>query len=159
LITNVEKTIEALEGRIVMGDKEKFEGFKKNIVEENERKYGMEIREKYGDNAVDKSNKKMLNMTEEEYAEFEKLSQEIFVTLEKAFATGNPAGELGEKLAKLHKKWLSYTWGEYNKDAHRGLAQMYVDDQRFTAYYDNKKPGMAKFLRDAIFAYTDKLEE
>ncbi|NLK75910.1 MAG: MerR family transcriptional regulator, partial [Clostridiales bacterium] len=42
LITNVEKTIEALEGRIVMGDKEKFEGFKKNIVEENERKYGME---------------------------------------------------------------------------------------------------------------------
>lgn len=31
---------------------------------------------------------------------------------------------------------------------------MYVDDERFTAYYDNNQPGMAKFLRDAIFIYT-----
>ena len=32
-----------------MGDKEKFEGFKKELIEKNEEKYGAEIREKYGD--------------------------------------------------------------------------------------------------------------
>jgi len=34
------------------------------------------------------------------------------------------------------------------------VAQMYVDDGRFTAYYDDKQPGTAEFLRDAILIYT-----
>ena len=32
-----------------MHDKEKFEGFKKQLIEENEAKFGREAREKYGD--------------------------------------------------------------------------------------------------------------
>jgi len=48
LIANVEKTIAAAERRAEMTDKEKFEGFKQKMIEENERKYGEEIREKYG---------------------------------------------------------------------------------------------------------------
>jgi hypothetical protein len=31
---------------------------------------------------------------------------------------------------------------------------MYMADERFTAYYDQYKEGAAKFLRDAIVAYT-----
>ncbi len=31
---------------------------------------------------------------------------------------------------------------------------MYVDDERFKAYYDDENPGKAEFLRDAIFIYT-----
>jgi len=34
------------------------------------------------------------------------------------------------------------------------IAQMYVDDERFKAYYDKERPGMAEFLRDAILIYT-----
>ncbi|MDF2532758.1 MAG: transcriptional regulator, MerR family protein, partial [Clostridia bacterium] len=48
LIENVNKTIAVTEGRIKMTNKEKFQGFKKNMIEENEKKYGKEIREKYG---------------------------------------------------------------------------------------------------------------
>jgi len=36
---------------------------------------------------------------------------------------------------------------------HLGLAQMYVDDPRFTAYYDKIAPGAAMFLRDALEIY------
>ncbi len=156
LINNVKKTIESREGRVVMKDNEKFEGFKKKIVDDNEKKYGKEIREKYGEEAVNESNAKLMNMTEAQYMEFEKLGQEILDTLEQAFATGDPAGELGQKTAGLHRQWLSYTWSSYNKEAHAGLAQMYVDDERFTAYYDKKQPGLAAFLRDAIHIYTRK---
>jgi DNA-binding transcriptional MerR regulator len=154
LIKNVKKTMEFKKGNLKMSDKEKFEGFKKNLVDENEKKYGKEVREKYGDNEVNASNQKMLNMTKEQYEEFEKLSQEVLDTLEKAFETGDPAGELGQKTADLHRQWLSYTWGSYSKEAHAGLAQMYVDDERFTAFYDKKQPGLAVFLRDAIYIYT-----
>ena len=154
LITNVEKTINYQEGKVNMMDKEKFDGFKKKLVDENEKKYGKEIRENYGDEAVNASNMSMMNMTKEQYEEFEKLSTDVIETLKKAYATGNPAGELAQKGAELHRRWLTFTWGKYSKEAHAGVSQMYVDDERFTKYYDQHQPGLAKFLRDAVYIYT-----
>jgi DNA-binding transcriptional MerR regulator len=52
LIKNVDKTIASIEGRIKMSNREKFEGFKQEMIAENERKYGSEIREKYGEESV-----------------------------------------------------------------------------------------------------------
>ncbi|EOS57006.1 MerR family transcriptional regulator [Paenibacillus barengoltzii] len=154
LIANVEKTIASHEGRISMQDQEKFEGFKKQLIEENERKYGREIREKYGEDKVEKSNQKLMNMTQEEYENVTQLENEVKVALAKAMKTGDPAGELAQKAADLHKQWLTFYWNEYSKEAHAGLAQMYVDDERFKAYYDKDQPGAAEFLRDAIQIYT-----
>jgi DNA-binding transcriptional MerR regulator len=154
LIANVEKTIGLTEGRISMSNKEKFEGFKKNMIEENEKKYGKEIREKYGKNTVEKSNAKVMNMTEEEYNVVTKLAEDVISTLAEAYKNGDPGSDLAQKAAELHKKWLTYYWTDYSKEAHAGLAQMYVDDERFTAYYDKEQPGTAEFLRDAIFIYT-----
>ncbi len=154
LITNVEKTIAQAEGRITMTDKEKFEGFKQKMLEENEAKYGKEIREKYGEETVIQSNQKFMAMTPEQYDEVNKLSADILATLYAAFQTGDPAGELAQKAADLHRQWLCYFWKSYSKEAHAGLGRMYVDDPRFTAYYDEKQPGAAAFLRDAIQIYT-----
>jgi DNA-binding transcriptional MerR regulator len=156
LIQNVKTTLQNREGRLTMKDEEKFIGFKKDLVEANEKKYGKEIREKYGEETVNASYRKLLNMTKEQYDSFERLNEEMLHTLEKAFATGDPAGELGQRAADLHRQWLSYTWKSYSKEAHAGLAQMYVEDVRFTEYYDRLQPGMAKFLRDAIYIYTGK---
>lgn len=58
LIANVDKSIALTEGRMEMSDKEKFEGFKEKLIEDNEKKYGEEIRSKYGDDTVNASNKK-----------------------------------------------------------------------------------------------------
>lgn len=154
LIANVEKSIAAAEGRITMSDKEKFEGFKQKMIDENEKKYGEEARKKYGSASVDKSNAKLKNMTQEQYEEVSRLAEEVNTTLAEAFKTGDPAGELAQKAADLHKKWLTFYWDSYSKEAHAGLAQMYVDDERFTAFYDKDQPGTAAFLRDAIFIYT-----
>ena len=158
LISNVQKTIDCREGSVTMKDDEKFIGLKKKLLEENEEKYGKEIRKKYGEDTVKASNERFMNMTKEQYEAFEKLGQEVLDTLEQAFATGDPGGELGQKTAELHKQWLSFTWGSYNKEAHANLARMYVADERFTAYYDKKQPGMAEFLRDAIVIYTGKMK-
>ncbi len=154
LIENVDKTIGVKERGIIMSDKDKFKGFKKKLVEDNEKKYGKEIREKYGDEAVNRSNAKVNNMTQEEYDEVTKLGEEVLKTLKDAFKTGDPAGELAQKAADLHRQWLSFYWDSYSKEAHAGVAQMYVADERFTAYYDKEQPGTAEFLRDAIFIYT-----
>ncbi|BCB02629.1 MerR family transcriptional regulator [Bacillus sp. KH172YL63] len=154
LIENVDKTIRAKGGEISMSDKEKFEGFKQNMIDENERKYGKEAREKYGDKAVDESNAKVMNMSQEDYEKVKKLEAEIKRTLEEAFQTGDPGSESAQKAAALHKEWITFYWGHYSKEAHAGLAQMYVDDERFKSYYDREQDGMAAFLRDAIHIYT-----
>jgi DNA-binding transcriptional MerR regulator len=154
LIKNVDKTIALTEGRMNMSNKEKFEGFKKKMIDENEKKYGKEIREKYGDDKFDQSKAKLMNMTEDEHDRVTKLAEQVQETLAQAFAAGDPASELAQKAADLHKRWLCFYWKEYSKEAHAGLAQMYVDDERFTAYYDKEQPGTAEFLRDAIWIYT-----
>lgn len=154
LIANVEKTIAQKEGRTTMTDQEKFAGFTKKLVEENEQKYGKEIREKYGDDVVDRSNQKLMGMTAEQYDEMKRLENEVLAALGAALQTGDPASEEAQKAADLHRQWLSFTWNAYSKEAHAGLAQMYVEDERFKAYYDAVQPGMAEFLRDAIGVYT-----
>ena len=154
LIANVEKSIALTEGRTKMSDEEKFEGFKQKMIDDNEKKYGEEVRAKYGNETVDKSNAKLKNMTQEEYDQVTNLAKQVEETLVEAFATGDPAGELAQKAVDLHRQWLSFYWPKYTKEAHAGLAQMYVDDERFKAYYDKGQPGTAEFLRDAIYIYT-----
>lgn len=154
LIANVDKTIADGKGRIKMTDKEKFEGFKANMIEENEKNYGKEIREKHGEETVKRSNQRLKNMTQEEYDTIKLLEEKVKQTLKEAINLGDPSNELAQEAVKLHKEWLCYYWDEYSKEAHVGIAQMYVDDERFKAYYDKIHPGMAEFLRDAILIYT-----
>ena len=159
LIANVEKTLAYAKGETEMADQEKFEGFKQKQIEENERQYGDEIRQKYGKEAVDRSNQKFQNMTKEEYEQVTALNERFMQTLLEAYQTGDPAGELAQQAAGLHRRWLTFYWDSYSKEAHAGLAQMYVDDPRFTAYYDKNQPGLAAFLRDAVFIFTGTKKE
>lgn len=154
LIRNVEKTIASTEGRFHMSNEEKFAGLKQKIVADNEKLYGEEIRKKYGDEVVNQSNAKMMGMTETEHEEAMRLEGELKEMLRSAFQTGNPSSPMAQQVAELHRRWLSYYWSQYRKEAHAGLAQMYVDDERFKAYYDVEQPGFAEFLRDAIHIYT-----
>ncbi|MXQ55144.1 MerR family transcriptional regulator [Shimazuella alba] len=155
LISNVKKTIAAQEGRVKMSDKEKFEGFKQNLIDENEVKYGKEVRGKYGDNAANSSNEKLKNMSQSDYEEVTRLEKEVMDTLLEAYKSGKPISQVAQKAAELHRQWLTFFWNDYSKEAHMGLVQMYVDDERFRDYYDKHQPGLAKFLRDAIREYTN----
>ncbi|KPV44999.1 MerR family transcriptional regulator [Alicyclobacillus ferrooxydans] len=154
LIQNVEKTIASEEGRVTMQDKEKFEGFKRNLVQQNEELYGDEIRAQYGDKAVDESNQRLLEMSPKTFEGMATLEDRIRSTLQTAVQSGDPAGETAQRLAHLHHQWLIHYWSDYSKEAHARLAQMYVDDDRFRKHYDDIVPGGAVFLRDAIAVYT-----
>ena len=156
LILTVEKTIEEAKGGTHMSDKEKFEAFKRRAVEANEEQYGKEIREQYGPEAVEASNARLLSMTEEEHGQWKALEAEILSALAAAVRAGeDPAGPEGRRIAELHRRWLCRAWDKYTPQAHRGVAELYTADQRFTAYYDQEVPGCAAFLRDAVQAYTE----
>lgn len=77
MIATVERTISKEKGESTMSDIEKFEGFKKKMIQENEKAYGAEVRERYGSHAMEESNAKMMNLTLEEYARLQDLGKEI----------------------------------------------------------------------------------
>ncbi len=150
LLQTVQKSLQEARGEKFMSNEEKFEGFKKELIEKNEQAYGKEARKAYGDEEVDASKAKLMRMSEESFTEFNKLDKEILEKLEKAEKTKDPASDLAQEVARLHKSWLLYTWPSYTKEAHANLAQMYVDDPRFGEHY----LGKAEFLRDAIQVFT-----
>lgn len=158
LIFTVEQTIRSMKGECEMSDKEKFQAFKERIVRENEEKHGAEIREKYGDDEMDSANRKMLNMTEEEFERFQNLGKEINAQLEEAVRTGEkPESEKGKRIVLLHKEWLGKTWKQYTKDAHIAIGNMYISDERFKLYYDKEVAGCATFLEKAIRYWVERL--
>jgi len=154
LIATVEKTITHLEEDIIMQDEEKFTGFKEKIIKDNEEQYGKEIREKYGADTIDASNAKLRDMSQEEFQKMKTIEDELFTLLEKAVKTADPTSPEAEALVEKHKAWLMFSWNTYSKEAHAGLAEMYVADERFVAYYDQKVKDGAQFLRDAIVQHT-----
>jgi len=153
LIENVKKSILHMKGEIKMSDKEKFEGLKQQMIDENEVKYGAEIREKYTDEVVDASHAKLKGMSHEAFNEA--FNPKLNDALQAALESGNPAGELAQKACELHKEWLCFFWpeGTYTKEMHLGLGKMYVADERFTAYYEKIAPGLTAFLLAALKIY------
>jgi DNA-binding transcriptional MerR regulator len=153
LMATVEKTIVSKQGGKTMQDKEKFEGLKEKMIEENEHKYGKEIRKKYGEDTVNNSNAKLRGMSQEDYEAMTNLGTEILALLKKAYETQDPASDIAQELAAKHKEWLLFSWPSYSKEAHAGLVEMYVADERFTAYYDKVVKGGTQFLREAVLIY------
>lgn len=154
LILTVEKTIEYKKGEISMSNKEKFQGFKKEKLKENEEKYGKEIRAKYGKETVEASNKKFMNLSEEDFNEMQSLESQVIENLLKVFESGDLDSEEAKKVYEDHKKWICFSWGSYSKESHGGLAEMYVADERFAKYYNDKAgKEVVEILRDIIVKY------
>ena len=159
LILNVENSIAQKKGLIKMQDKEKFEGFKKTLIDQNEKTYGAEVRQKYGDQSVDNANDRLKNMSKAQFDEVSRMEKDIIKLLHKAYLTGDPSGVIAQEAAKLHSQWITAWWGYYDPASHAALPEMYVEDERFKQYYDKEQPGTAVFLRDAIKIYTANLKE
>ena len=106
LIASVEKTLACMEGSATMEDEEKFEAFKQGLVGENEQHYGKEVRERWGDDAADASNAKLMGMSVEQYRQTQKLEQGVKDALLAAMAAGDPTGEDAHRAADLHRNVL-----------------------------------------------------
>ncbi len=159
LIHNVEKTLKVLEGEYVMSDKEKFEGFKQELISQNRQKYGKEVSEKYGEKALTDSEARLAAMSERQWNDQEELSEEIFRLLGIAMEKQDASCEEALTAADLHRQWLGFFWteGMYSAAVHRNMGELYVADERFTEFYDKRLgKGGAQLLCDAIYNYTEE---
>ena len=155
LIRAVQNTLNTIEGGTAMNDKEKFEGMKRQAIEENEAVYGKELREKYGEETMDGYNRRLSGMSQQEWEQTRREEEGYKEALRRAAAAGDPAGEDAREAVRLHAAWLAHYWGggKVTPQAHTGMAEMYTQDERFTAYYEQVAPGCAAFFLKAVKAY------
>ena len=151
LIAAVKKTIRHMKGECHMSDKEKFTALKEKMLRQNGEQYGPEARRKYGDAQVDAADRKLMGLTEEQLAHWQALDAELLRRLEDGVRAGISAdSEAAKHIAQLHRQWLTVTMPQYSPQIHRGIAAMYLADERFTRYYDRNVQGCAQLLHDAV---------
>ena len=93
-------------------------------------------------------------MKEEDFKEMNTVEEEMFNALLEVVNKGDLDSEEAKKVYENHKKWLSFTWPSYSKEAHIGLAKMYVADERFAKYYNDKSgKEVVNTLKDIIVKY------
>ena len=156
VIETVKKTIASKKGESSMSVDEKFEGLKQVLLDENEAKYGDELRESYDETFYKQSQEKVKKMSKWQFERAKELDFEIIELLKQLVNVKSPMSEEAMVLAKKHKEWIMFYWPSYSKEAHIGLGEMYVADERFKKYYDKHQTGAAQFLCDAIKHFATK---
>lgn len=158
LIHHLDQTLAYYEGGTTMRDQDKFSAFKQRKLHENEMKYGAEIREKYGEETVEKANQKWQQLTQADYQKMQAAEQRLFnalETLSQDLTTVDLDSQLAHEAFLAHREWLTITAPFYHEAYHRGLADMYLADERFAAYYNQKTSHpSAQLLHDIIYHYT-----
>ena len=133
-----------------MDDKELYAEFSK---EESET-YAKEAQERWGyTNAYIQSQERVKRLTKEDWNRIRNESDEI---LKKIVENMNKGSQSCEVQALIDKHYASLkTFYEPSLEMYRGLANMYVDDIRFRAYYEKYHKDLPGFMRDAMHIHCD----
>lgn len=134
-------------------EKTMFEGFDPSEYEE-------EARERWGDtDAYRESARRTTQYGEAEWSEIRREVEEIVREMVALMHAGAPAdGTEARALAERHRQHISRWFYPCSTQMHRGLAEMYVVDERFTQTYEREAAGLAGYFHDAIVAGADAQE-
>ena len=101
------------------------------------------------------SQERVKKLTKEDWARIKEAGDVLMKEFVAASDAGrDPASPEVLSLTARHYAGLR-TFYEPNLELYRGLADMYVADARFAAYYDKYKPGLATFMQQAMHAFCD----
>lgn len=150
LVAAVELELEAGTMGINLTQEEKFELF----GEDDPDTHAEEARQRWGDSdAYEQSRRRVKSYTKDDWARIKAEGAENERRLVEALQEGaRPDGERAMDLAEEHRGQITRWFYDCTYEIHRGLAEMYVADDRFTAYYDRIAAGLAQYLHDAIRA-------
>jgi DNA-binding transcriptional MerR regulator len=150
MITAIEFAMEAGKVGISLTPEERFEVFgdvdPDRYAEEAEQRWG-------GTDAYAESVRRTNRYTKADWQRFQAESAAWGRRLTAVMDAGVPADDpAAMDLAEEHRQQIGRWFYDCTYEIHTGLADMYVGDPRFEEHYENLKPGMARYLHDAIHA-------
>ncbi|MFI6758984.1 MerR family transcriptional regulator [Micromonospora sp. NPDC050417] len=150
MVSAIELAMEAKRVGIQLTPEERFEVF----GDFNPDDHAAEAEERWGGtDAYRESNRRAGQYTKEDWLRNKAENAEWGERLVALMDSGAPAdGPQAMALAEEHRQLVTRWFYECSYEVHTGLADMYLTDPRFTAYYENIAPGMAAYLSEAIHA-------
>jgi DNA-binding transcriptional MerR regulator len=158
LIETIDKTMKSMKsassrlsadkGGDIMNNDDLYTGFSKDKLKE----YQEEAKQRWGDtDAYKQSTTRTKNWTKQDYRNAAKQQEEITNTIAGLMDKGIQDHKVQEQIER-HYKYISQFY-KCSYEMYRNLGKMYVDDKRFTEYYDKREPRLALFMRDAMAYY------
>jgi hypothetical protein len=122
--------------------------------------YQQEAQERWGDtDAWKESARRTKSYTKADWARIKGESDASSAALVAALGSGAPAdSEAAMDAAEAHRRHIDTWFYPCSYAMHRGLADMYTADPRFTKTYEDLAPGLAQYVHDAIHANADRHE-
>jgi MerR family transcriptional regulator, thiopeptide resistance regulator len=150
MVAAVEKEMEARQMGISLTPEERFEVFGDWLPEE----YAAEAEEKWGDTeAWAQSQRRTSAMSKEGWLRVKAEGDDVERRFAEALAAGVPADSVtAMDLAEEHRQQIHRNFYDCPPEMHAGLGRMYVEDERFTAHYEQIAPGLAQYVSTAVQA-------
>ncbi len=120
--------------------------------------YAQEAERRWGDtDAYRESSERARRYTKQDWLQVKAEGEDLEARLAAAFTSGAAAdSDDAAALAEEHRRAIDRRFWTCSHAMHRALGQMYVDDERFTAHYDRRAPGLAAWLCHAIVANAER---
>ena len=147
LLETIDNTINNLKGQKTMTTTEYFNGFS----DEQQEIYEKEAASIWDPKIVHESNRRWKNMDITARNQLMEKGERITLALRDAMPGGINSPE-AQRLVGVWQQHIGFFY-ECTDEILLGLGNMYVEDERFKAFYDRVQPGLAEFIRDAIKVY------
>lgn len=153
IIESIDDNIGNLGGNIM--SKKDFKAFDYEEVKQHQEKYKEETEKRYGQSdaykeSKEKTSKYSKNDWESIMGEAGTIYEELANLMDK-----DPADKQVQKLAEKWRNYITTNFYDCTIEIFRGLALMYVADERFSENIDKYGEGLAQFLSNAMNVYCD----
>lgn len=120
--------------------------------------YAAEAEQRWGEtDAWKQSRSRTSRYTRADWEAVKAEAEAVNVAFVAALEAGLPATSVeAMDAAEAHRRQIHDRFYDLGYDMHRGLADMYLADPRFTKTYEDVHAGLAQYVRDAIHANADR---
>ena len=153
-IAAIDTTMEAYSMGIELTAEELFEVF----GEQDPTQHAAEAQRRWGEEpAYRQSHRRTSAYSKADWVRMKTETSAVEARFLEAFRAGLAAdGPEAMDAAEAHRQAITSWFYDCSYDIHRGLATMYVTDERFTAHYDDQAAGLAQYVHDAVTANADR---
>jgi DNA-binding transcriptional MerR regulator len=156
MVAAVEKEMEARAMGISLTPEERFELFGDWLPEE----YEQEAEQRWGDTeAWEQSQRRTRAYTKEDWVRIKAEGEDVEARFAAALQSGvAPDSAQAMDIAEEHRQQITRNFYDCPPEMHAGLGRMYVEDERFTAHYEQRAPGLAQYVSTAVQANAARQE-
>lgn len=149
LIAAVEDAITAHEQGATMSDEAKFE-----VFGESHRAWQQEAEQRWGDtDAWAQSRRRTAAFTRADWQAVKAESERIMQHIAEVYRSGAACDDVAAMDAvEAHRRQITERFYDCSPAQHADIAELYVQDPRFSATYEAIEPGLAVWVRDAVRA-------